>query len=139
MAFPLGGEEARTGNDSLVDGIAYSGVGGACAFGSHVALGCISGHDVIFRCLLGKDHAPGNRFLDSLQILCAGMEEEVYVGINQARHQGGWAEIDDLSASRMFDAGSDCANAIAFDKNLGGLQQIACIHLEKACGVQHDR
>ena len=36
--------QARPGDEALIDGIAYRGVGGARAFGAHVALGGEAGH-----------------------------------------------------------------------------------------------
>ena len=77
----------RAEDDALVDGVANRSIGRACALGAHVSLGCIAGHHVVFGGLLGKNGAPGNRFLDGLQILCAGVQEEVNMRIDQARHE----------------------------------------------------
>ena len=41
--------QARPGNQSSVDRIAHGGIGGACAFCSHIALGGESGHQVVAR------------------------------------------------------------------------------------------
>jgi hypothetical protein len=88
--------QARTGDESLIDGVADGGVGGACAFGAHVAFGGEAGEQIGLGGLLGEDGAPGNGFLYGLQVFRAGMQEEMDVGVDEAGEQGDVAEVDDL-------------------------------------------
>ena len=113
---------ARAGNQSLIDGVANGGIGGACALGAHVALGGEAGHEVGFGGLFGQNHAPRDRLLHGLQVLSAGMEKEMHVRVDQAGDQRGVAEVDDLRALRMLDRRADGANALAFDEDLAGLE-----------------
>ena len=61
--------QARAGNSPLIDGVAHGGVGGAGAFGAHVALGGEAGHQIVARGERGEDGALGDGFLDGLQDL----------------------------------------------------------------------
>ena len=103
MALPLM-RSRGPGMMPLVDGVANRRVGRARAFRAHVALGGEAGHHVVLGRLLGEDHAPRNRLLHGLQIFRAGMQKQMNVRVDQARHQGRIAEVDDLCARRMLDA-----------------------------------
>ena len=76
--------QARARNEALIDRVAHGGVGGARAFGSHVALGREAGHQIGTRGERGSDGALRDGFLDGLQILGAGMQEQVHMGVDQA-------------------------------------------------------
>ena len=58
-----------------------------------------------------------------LQIFGAGMQEEMDVRVDQAGHQRGVAEVDDLRALRMLNRFADGANAFALDQDFAGLKQ----------------
>ena len=58
--------QARTGDQTLIDRVAYGGVGGACAFGAHVALGGEACKQVVARGERGENRALRNGFLDGL-------------------------------------------------------------------------
>ena len=131
--------QPRAGNDALVDGVANRGVGRACAFGAHVALGGEPCHQVCFGGLLGENGAPRNGFLHRLQVFGAGMQEEMNMGIDHAGHQCDVAEIDDFSVRGTLHAGSHRTNAIAFDKNLARLQNCSGVNLKQARCVQDKR
>ena len=130
--------QARAGNEALVDGVADGGVGRACALGAHVALGGEAGHEIGLGGLSGEEGAPGNRLLDGLQILSAGMQKEMHVSVDEAGEQRGVAEVDDLCALRMVDGCADGADALALDENLAGLEDGAGVDLKQARGVEDD-
>ena len=79
--------QARAGNQPVIDGVANSGVGGAGAFGAHVALGGESGHADRRARPAWPDGALRHGFFHGLQIFRAGMEEQVDVRVDQARQQ----------------------------------------------------
>ena len=112
--------QARAGDESLIDGVAHGGVGGARAFGAHVALGGEAGHQIVASGERRHDGALRDGFLDGLQIFGAGMQEQVHVGVDQAGQQSGVAEIDDLRAGRMRDRRADGGDAVALDQNFAG-------------------
>ena len=97
MALPLM-RRRGPGNHALIDRVAHGGIGGARAFGAHVALGGESGHQVVPRGQRGDNGALRDRFLDGLQILCARVQEQMHVRVDQAGQQRGVAQIDDLRA-----------------------------------------
>ena len=130
--------QAGTGDDARVDGVADGGVGGAGALGAHVALGGEAGHEVGLGGLLGEQSAPGNRLLDGLEVLGAGMEEQMHMGVDQAGKQRCVAEVDDPGALRMVDRAADGADAVALDENFAGLEEGSGVHLEQARGVKDD-
>ena len=92
--------QTRPGDQAVIDGVAHGGIGRACAFGAHVAFGGEAGHQVVARGEGGDDGALRDGFLDGLQIFRAGMKEQMHVGVNQAGHERGVAEIDDFGARR---------------------------------------
>ena len=61
------------------------------------------------------------------------------MGIYQPWEQCGVAEVDYSGAGRMIHRCAYCANAVALDKNLAGLQESAGVNLEKTGGVEHNR
>ena len=130
--------QARPRDEALIDGVADGGVGGAGAFSAHVALGGVPGEEVGFGGFSGEKGAPGNGFLDGLQVFGAGVQKEVHMGVNEAGKQRGVAEVDDLGALRVVNQCGDGANAIALDKNLAGPEERAGIDLEQAGGVEND-
>ena len=71
------------------------------------------------------DGALRHRFLNCLQILRAGMQKKMNVGIDQSRKQRAIAQVDDLRSCGMFDRCSDFDDAFALHQNLPGLDQLA--------------
>ncbi len=94
-----------------VDGVAHGDVGAAGAFGAHVAFGGEAGHDVGFGGGRGDEGALRDGLLDGLQVLGAGVEEEVHVRVDEAGHEGGVAEVDDLRAGGVRDVWAGFADA----------------------------
>jgi hypothetical protein len=123
---------------ALIDGVANSGVGGACAFGAHVALGGEAGHKIVFGGLRGQKHAPGDGLFNGLQIFSAGMEKEMDMRVDEAGEQRGVAEVDNLCVLRMIDGSSNGANAVAFNEDFAGAENRASVNLQKARGMEND-
>ena len=88
--------QARAGNLTAIDGVAHGGVGRAGAFGAHVAFGGESGEQIVAGGDGGRDGALRNGFCDCLQILGAGVEEEMDVRVNQAGEKSGVAKINNF-------------------------------------------
>ena len=130
--------QARAGNQALVDGVADGGIGGACAFGAHVALGGEAGHQVVAGGERGEDGALGDGFLDSLQVFRAGVKEKMDVSVDQAGEQGAVAEVDNIGSGGMLDRGSDLEDAVALNQNFGGRDDLAGLHAEQTGGVEND-
>jgi hypothetical protein len=130
--------QAGTGDEALIDCVANGGVSGACALSAHVSLGGESGEEVGFGGFSGDEGAPGDGFLDGLQVFRAGMEEEMDVGVDEAREQGNVAEVDDFGVLGMVDGCGDGADAVAFDEDFAGLEDCAGVDLEEAGGVEDD-
>ena len=95
--------QARSRNQPAIDGVAHGGIGGARAFGAHVALGGEAGHQVGLGGQHGQDGPLRHGFLDGLQILRAGMQKQVHMRVDQARQQRAVAQVDNLRAWRMRD------------------------------------
>ncbi len=131
--------QARTGDEAAIDGVAHGGVGCARAFGAHVALGGEAGHQVVTRGQRGDDGALRDGFLHGLQILGAGMQEQMDVRVDQAGEQRGVAEIDDLRAGGMVDGGADGGDAVALDQDLAGRDDCSGFDIEQTRGVQDAR
>ena len=130
---------ARPGNDAFIDGVAHRGAGRSRAFRAHVALGGKAAHQVGFRGLLGKDGAPRHRLLHRLQVFRAGMQEEVHMGVDHARHQRYIAQIDDLCVLWMVDRLPRGFDAVALDQHLARLDHRAGAHVEETSGVKNNR
>ena len=110
---------ARAGDEAVIDGVANGGVGGARAFGAHVALGREAGHQIVAGGERSDDGALRHGLLDGLQIFGAGMQEQMDVGVDQAGQQRGVAEIDELARSAGCATDSaDGGDAIALDQIL---------------------
>jgi len=129
---------AWSGNEALVDGVANGAIGRARALGSHIAFGGEAGEEVGFGCLFGEDSAPGDGFLDRLQIFSAGMKEEMDVGVDEAGEQRCVAEVDEACVLRVIDGGADGADAVALDENFAGAEEDAGVNLKQAGGVEND-
>ena len=115
--------QPRADDETAVDGIANRRVGGAGTLGAHVALGGKARHEVIARRAHREQGALRHRFLHGLQILGARMQEQVHVHIDEARHQGGAAQIDDFGARTALDRGTHSDDPLALDTHLArGLQ-----------------
>ncbi len=62
----------------------------------------------------GHDDALGHGLLHGLQVFRSRMKEEMDVGVDQAGHQRGVAEIDGLRAGGMGDGGAGGDDLLAF-------------------------
>ena len=94
MALPLM-RRRGPGNQALIDRVADGGVGGAGAFGAHVALGGESCKQIVARGNRGENGALRHGFLHRLQIFGAGMQEKMDVRVDEAGKQSGVAEVDE--------------------------------------------
>ncbi len=129
----------RPWNQTLINGVTNCRIGGARAFRAHIAFSGVSGHQVIFCGLLGKNDSCGDRLFHRLQILCARMEKQVNMHIDQPGQKRCIAQVDHLRRRRMFDGLAHRTNALAFNQHFTRLQYCACVDLQQACRVQHVR
>ena len=90
-----GHAHARTGDEAGINCVADGDVGAAGPLRPHVSLGGEAGEEVGFGGGGGEEGALGYGFEDGLEGLVAGVEEEVDVGVDETRHQGCGAEVDD--------------------------------------------
>ncbi len=79
-----------------------------------------------------QDGPLRHRFLNGLQVLGAGMEKQVDVGVDQARQQGAVAEVDGLGASGMAHGCAHLGDSFAFDQDLAGREDFPGFDLEQA-------
>ncbi len=133
-----GDAHARAGDHAGVDGVADGGVGGAGAFGAHVALGGEAGDEVGGGGGGGDEGALGDGLVDGLEVFGAGVEEEVDVGVDEAGHEGAVAEVDDLCAGGVGYVLADGGDAVAGDEDLGGGEEAAGGDVEHVGGVEDD-
>ena len=126
------------GNQPLIDGIAHGGIGRAGAFRAHVALGGEAGHQVVAGGQHGEDGALRNGFLNGLQVLRAGMQEQVHMRVDQAGQQRAIAQVDDLRAGRMGDRGAGFDDAVVLHQHLTGRKIAPGFDIQHARRVQHD-
>ena len=80
----------------------------------------------------------GFGFLHRLQVFGAGMQEQMHMRVDQARHQGGVAQIDHFRARRMTDRAAHRRDAVALDQDLAGRHDAAAFRVEQARGMQHN-
>ena len=130
--------QTGAGNLAAVDGVAHGGVGRACAFGAHVTFCGEAGHQIITSGERGHDGALRDGFLDGLQVLGAGMEEEMHVSVDETGEQRGITEVEDLRALRMLDGGSDFDDALTLHEDFAGRENFAGVDFEETRGVEHD-
>jgi hypothetical protein len=78
---------ARPRDQTRIDRLAHRRIRRSGAFGAHVALGGVAGHQIVLGRLLGQNRPPRHRFLDRLQIFRAGMQEQVHMGVDQTGHE----------------------------------------------------
>ena len=128
---------ARPGNQAAVDGVAHGHVRALGTLGSHVALGGKSGHHVGFGSSGGHQYALRNGLLDGLQVLRAGMQEEMHVRIDKTGHQRGVAEVDHHRARWMADVLAGLNDLVAGDEHLTGRDDLARSDIEQPRGVQN--
>ncbi len=129
----------RAGNQPGVDGVAHRGVGGACALGAHIALGGEAGHQVIFRGESRENRSLRDGLFHRLQVLRAGMKEQVNVRVNQPGHKRDVTQVDDLGARRPADFRPGLGDALALHEHLARRDDLAALDVEHARGVQDDR
>ncbi len=78
-------------------------------------------------------------FFDRLKIFRARMQEKMHMRVDQARHQGGVAQIDHFGVRGMLHAAAGGRNAFAFDQDFTGTNDLAALHIQQPGGVQNDR
>ncbi len=101
------GEHARTRNDALVHGLLELDIGVAGALGAQVAHGGEAGHERGAQVVDGARGAQSEALMRHLVVpdgLVVGMQEDVGMALDQARHQGGARQLDHLGAGGI-DAG----------------------------------
>src|SRR5665213_255013 len=124
------------GDFAAVDGVANGDVGAARAFGAHVALGGETGENVGFGGCRGGEDALRDGLLHGLEVFGAGVQKQVDVGVDETGHEGGVAEVDDLRAGWVRDVRADFADAVAFDEDFSGSNNLAGGDVEGARGVE---
>ena len=130
----------RAGDESGVDGVADGGRGGSCAFGSHVALRGEAGQQVSPGGKLCLDHALRHAFLNRLQVFGSGMQEQMDVGVDEARHQRAFAQVDDLAhlGAYLGDALGQIQDAVTLHHHHAGRDGCARLHVQDSRRLQHD-
>ena len=102
-----GNQQARTGNDALVDGLLQLDIGVAGALGAEVAHGGETGHQRGAQVVDGARGAQSEALMQDLVVpggLVVGMQHDVRMALDQARHQRGAGQLDGLGAGGI-DAG----------------------------------
>jgi hypothetical protein len=66
------------------------------------------------------------------------MEKEMYVGIDQTRHEGCVAEVDGLHPGGVSYGGAGGNNFSALNQDLTGSENTACFYIEQARGMEND-
>ncbi len=62
----------------------------------------------------------------------------MHVGVDQAGHQGGVAQIDGLGSGGMGDGGAGGNDLLSFDQDLSGDKHAAALDIEQARGMEND-
>ena len=130
--------QARARDQPGIDGIAHSGIGGSCALCPHIAFGGEAGHEVGLRRQRCQDGALRYRFFHGLQIFRARMQKQVDMRVNQPRHQGYIAEVDDLCPSRTADLRAGLGNALALNQHFARTNDLSTLNVEHSRCMQHD-
>ena len=130
--------QARAGNQAVIDCVADGCVGGAGAFGAHVALGSKSGKKIVARGNRGENRALRDGFLHGLQIFGAGMQEKVDVRVDEAGEESGVAEVDEFGLVWAGHMRADFHDEAALHQNFAGGRDASSFYVEQARGVQHD-
>ena len=113
-------EQARAGDDALIDRLLEADVGEARAFGAEVALGGEAGFEGAFGLDHGAGGAKGERLMQDLIVpegFVVGMEEEMGMALDHARHQRRTGQVDGLGTGRSGEVGPNRRNAIAVDEH----------------------
>jgi hypothetical protein len=129
--------QPRPGNQAAVDGLAHGHIGALGALGAHVALGGKAGHHVGLGLRRSHQHALGHGLLDRLQVLRAGMQEQVHMCVNQAGHQRGVAQIDHGRSRRMRDRRAHLADALAHNQHLAWRDDLARGDIQHTRGMKN--
>src|ERR1700722_3273000 len=128
--------QAWSVNGTFIDCVANGSVGGACAFGAHVALGGEAGEKIVACGECGENGALRDGFLDGLQIFRAGMQEKVDVRVDEAGQQSGVAEIDELRFVRVRHMRADFHDEFALNQNFAGRDGATGFDVEQVCSVK---
>jgi hypothetical protein len=67
------------------------------------------------------------------------MKEEVHMGVDQSRHQGGVAKVDRLRSSGMGDGRSGGNHLAPLHQDLTRRNNAAGFNIEQARGMEYDR
>ncbi len=105
----------RSVDESCVDGVADIDIGIAIAVAAHVADRREAGAQIVLRVLDGEEKRSFPRHFRIRRALV----EHMRVGVDQARHHGGLAEIDDLGArgNLYLVRGTDIGDAVSQNKH----------------------
>ena len=85
----------------------------------------------------GDERALGDGLFDGLEGFVAGVEEEMHVRVDEAGHERGVAEVDDLRAGGMRDVRSGLGDAVARNQDFARREDFAGGDIEDARGVQY--
>ena len=135
-------QQARAGDDALVDRLLEADVGEAGAFGAEVALGGEAG---IERPLGLDDRAGGaqrERLVQHLivpQGLVVGVEEEVRMALDHAGHQGRAGQVDDPGAGGRGEVGPGRGDPVAVDQHRPAFVRARIDAVEHPRGAEEDR
>src|SRR5712672_1850422 len=76
--------QSGPGDSPFINSVADCSIGRSRAFGSHIAFCSESSHEIVAGRQSGSDRSLRHRLLHGLQVLRAGMEKKMDVGINQS-------------------------------------------------------
>ena len=113
-------QQARTGDDALVDRLLETDVGEARAFGAEVALGGEAGIERALGLDDGAGGAQRERLVQHLivpQGLIVGMQEQVRMALDHAGHEGRARKVDRSSAGRRGEVRTGGGDVVAVDED----------------------
>ena len=137
MALPLM-RSRGPGMEAGVDGVAHGRIGRSGALGSHVALGGESGHQVVARRQRRRYGSLRHRFLDRLQVLRTGMQEEMHVRVNQSGQQGAVSQVNHFGTGRPGDFHANLGDPVPAHQHFARRHDSARLHIQQPGCVQYD-
>ena len=139
----LGGDEqARAGDDALVDRLLQADVGEARALGAEVALGGEAGIERALGLDDGAGGAQRERLVQHLivpQGLVVGMQEQVRMALDHSGHQRSAGEVDRARAGGRGQVRADRGNPVAVDQHRPALVRLRIDAVEHPRGAEEDR
>ncbi len=135
-------EQARAGDDVLVDRLAKSDIGVAGTLGSKVALGREARGKRPPRVDYGSRGAERQRLVQDLvvpELLIVGVKEQMRVALDQPGHERCAGKVDDAGAARRGNRRSHGANAIAVNHDRPALVRHRVHAVEQARRAQQQR